>query len=643
MNNVLIDNVPIDKKETVSLAFLTDGGAGNLFVQLNFIYCVYLYLQDEAPRIIVFGHKSAELNRLLMEDAGFIKEYFPSTESNRGYDYDAFIHLEFFPDVLSEKPGLKDRSKKVYELLGTWKTFMSDTQRRCAIMHPVINYNAYIYALNHSRMVLDISDIDGRIGVSRDYKWRLTLEEGDDYLRDLGIERRGYITVQRGATPGSFQKESTKLWPIRHYEKLIELLKTLYPEKKIVQVGERENSGILNGADISLLGKTTWKELGILLRDAWLHIDGECGMVHFRRMLTDQPSVVLFGPTPVDFYGYKGNINIRSDVCREWCARLANSWSERCVRGYEEAPCMASLLPGIVAEQIAAWNVLSYIKEKKDPNIKKEESGIFFKNRELYADEEIRLDADHKRNFLDAYKIIHYEKTRVEIGQLKVFCVKEKGCSFIPLKDTAAYKALTEPSGWDIYEDYVRLLREKDYNRIHSPERFRKLAGRLDADGYSESIPILIDADNRILDGQHRAAWLAAKFGLSHQAEVVRIYRLCGETWDFFPFERIPRGSRVIIYGSGPIGESYIKQIDHTGYCEIIALLDRDTDSWNLHDRKRERMECSDPSMIKRLEGNYDYVVIASRGGKNMRDMKNTLLAAGVPDGRIVSYVNDVR
>lgn len=626
----------MNKKETVSLAFLTDGGAGNLFVQLNFIYCVYLYLQDEAPQIIVFGHKSAELNQLLMEKASFIKEYYPPTESNRGYDYDAFIHLEFFPDVLSEKPGLKCKSEKVYKLLGIWKTFMSDAQRRYAIMHPVVNYNAYIYALNHFRMVLDSLDMDGRIGVGKDYKWKLVLEEGDGYLKTLGIERWEYITIQRGATPGSFQRESTKLWPVRYYEKLIDLLKTLYPGKKIVQVGERKNSVVLSGADLNLLGKTTWRELGILLRDSWLHIDGECGMVHFRRMLTNQPSVVLFGPTPMEFYGYEGNINIRSNVCKKWCARLANSWSERCIRGYEEAPCMASLLPGTVAEEIAAWDFLSSARDKK-------EQSCFFKNTELYADEGIWLDADHKRDFLDTYKVIHYERTRMEIGQLKVFCVQEEGSSFIPLKDTAAYQALAEPSGWDVYNSYVRLLREKDYNRIHSPERFRKLVNRLDEDGYSGSMPILVDADNRILDGQHRAAWLAARFGLSCQAEMVRIYRLGGENWEIFPFERIPRGSRVVIYGSGAIGESYIKQIDYTGYCEIKALLDRNADSWNLMDRKRKRMECSDPSGIKRLEGMYDYVVIASRGGKNMRDMKNTLLAAGVPDDRIVSYANDVQ
>ena len=86
----------------LTLAFLTDGGAGNLFVQINFIYCVYQYLRNENPEITVFGHKSEELNHLLMGDAHFISHYYSPTESNLGYESDAFIHMEFFPDVLSE-------------------------------------------------------------------------------------------------------------------------------------------------------------------------------------------------------------------------------------------------------------------------------------------------------------------------------------------------------------------------------------------------------------------------------------------------------------------------------------------------------------------------------------------------------------
>ncbi len=618
----------------LTLSFLTDGGAGNLFVQINFIYCVYRYLEEDAPEITVIGHKSEELNSLLMGEADFIAQYYPPAKIGRGYESDAFIHIEFFPDVLSEKAELKQKSERAFGLISTWKNFMGDMQRRYGIMHPVVNYIAYAYAINNGRMVLDIADVRGHIGVPKDYSWRLSITDVGDYLASLSIAEDEYITVQRGATPGSFQKESTKLWPVRYYEKLIELLKRIFPEKKIVQVGERSNSEPLRGIDIDLLGKTTWRELGLLLKNAWLHIDCECGMVHFRKALTDKPSVVLFGPTPMDFYGYNGNINIRSNVYRKWCARLTNSWSEHCMRGDDEPACMTTIMPGTVMEKIAAWLRLLLVREGREDEVR-------FENDTLYADGSIRLDGTHKEKFLDQYKIVYYEQETIAVERLKVFRVEERGYSFVPLKDTAAYGVLSGRCGWEEYEHYTKLLQKNDYNAIHSMERFRDLISELYAKGYDKTIPILIDTNDRILDGQHRAAYLASKNGLSCKIEVVRIYRLGDESWDYFPFERVKRGCRVLIYGSGAIGESYIRQIDYTGYCTICGLLDRNPDAWNEIEKKQSRIECLSPCELSKMQGKYDYVVIASRGGKNMRDMKNFLLSEGVPKKRIISYVSD--
>ncbi len=622
----------IDKKR-LTISFLTDGGAGNLFGQMNFIYLVYHYLKEDNPEFTVFGHQSDELNRLLMEDAGFIAHYYSPTESNLGYESDAFIHIEFFPDVLSEKAELKEKSQKAYTLVSAWKNFMNDMQRRFCMIHPVVNYNAYIYAADNGKNVLNIADVEGIVDVPRDYCWHPALEDTEGYLASLGLAENRYITVQRGAAPGSFQKESTKLWPVRYYEKLIALLKHLFPEKNIVQLGEASNSEVLQGVDKELLGKTSWRELGLLLKGAWLHIDCECGMVHFRKALTDKPSVVLFGPTPMDFYGYDRNINIHSNVYTKWCARLTNSWSERCIRGDVEPLCMKTIMPGAVLEKIVAYAKLSQVKARKEADVR-------FTNETFYADESIRLDDTHKREFLEQYKIIHYERETIEAGNLRVFQVKEQGYSFVPLKDTAAYRVLSRKCDWNEYEKYIGLLQKNDYNAIHSSKKFRQLIAELDVKGYDETRPILIDTNNRILDGQHRAAYLAWKKGLSCKVCVVRIYRLGDETWDYFPFERIKRGSRVIVYGSGAIGESYIRQIDYTNYCELCGLLDRNFMAWNENERKRSRIECSSPDEISGYKGMYDFVVIASRGDKNMRDMRNFLLSKGVPKEMVISYVS---
>ena len=122
---------------------------------------------------------------------------------------------------------------------------------------------------------------------------------------------------------------------------------------------------------------------------------------------------------------------------------------------------------------------------------------------------------------------------------------------------------------------------------------------------------------------------------------MVRIYRLGDESWDYFPFERVKRGSKVVIYGCSEIGESYIRQIDYTGYCEIGGLIDRNADAWNVRKRKRDRIECQSPDDFVKDNQELDYIVIASRGGKNMRDMRNFLLANGIKEEKIISYVCD--
>lgn len=622
----------MNKDNVVSLAFFTDGGAGNLFVQMNFIYCVYQYLKDESVRIVVFGHKSKELNTLLMKRQDFISSYFPPEESEKGYDCDVFVHLEFFPDVLMEKADVEKKSPKLHELLSKWLNFMNEPFRRYGVLHPYTNYNAYIYGINTKRNVLNVMDIDGILGMGRHYKWKLNIGDGMCYLSELGLAKGEYITVQRGATPGSFLKGSPKLWPVRHYEKLIQLLKIIYPEKKIVQVGEEKNSERLSSVDIGLLGKTSWEQVGYLLDNAWLHIDGECGMVHFREALMAGPSVVLFGPTPIEFYGYEDNINIRSDGCPHWCARLTDSWLERCARGFETPPCMDKIMPETVMKQIVAWQRLSLIKEGKI------EQALLFKNKELYSEKEICIDEEYKKTFLDTYKIYYYERVNIRLDELKVFQTSDDGIKYVPVSDTAAYIAAIDDKGWAVYENYLKKLHEKDYNSIHTRQKYQELISDFEEKGYEIKYPILIDTERHILDGQHRAAWLAAQYSCDYETEVVQIACLHEEKWDFFPFEKIVKGSRILIYGAGSVGESYIRQIDYTGYCKIIALADRKPEIWNADRTKKKRIHCIFSAEVGRMMGSCDYVVIASRNNKNMRDMREVLISQGISHEKIVSY-----
>ena len=43
-----------------------------------------------------------------------------------------------------------------------------------------------------------------------------------------------------------------------------------------------------------------------------------------------------------------------------------------------------------------------------------------------------------------------------------------------------------------------------------------------------------------------------------------------------FPFESVKRDSRIIIYGAGSVGQTYLHQVSLTKYCKVIAIIDQD-------------------------------------------------------------------
>jgi hypothetical protein len=61
-------------------------------------------------------------------------------------------------------------------------------------------------------------------------------------------------------------------------------------------------------------------------------------------------SIAIFWPISEKVFGYPENINLRGDGCRDWCEWVSNDWEQKCLRGLNEAPCMASVSPEMVRE-----------------------------------------------------------------------------------------------------------------------------------------------------------------------------------------------------------------------------------------------------------------------------------------------------
>lgn len=96
-----------------------------------------------------------------------------------------------------------------------------------------------------------------------------------------------------------------------------------------------------------------------------------------------------------------------------------------------------------------------------------------------------------------------------------------------------------------------------------------------------------------------------------------------------FPFEAIPRGASVIIYGAGEIGQEYLKQIKMTGYCNPVCFIDR---------RFKECPPLPLPvtSVENINEYYFDYVVLALKVRKYVASIMDSLREQGVKDEQIV-------
>lgn len=70
-----------------------------------------------------------------------------------------------------------------------------------------------------------------------------------------------------------------------------------------------------------------------------------------------------------------------------------------------------------------------------------------------------------------------------------------------------------------------------------------------------------------------------------------------------FPFEYVPKDSRVIIYGYGVFGRAYISQIKETKWCSVVGVMDKKYE-------KLDNETILDISICKNC-GLYDYIVVA--------------------------------
>ena len=96
-----------------------------------------------------------------------------------------------------------------------------------------------------------------------------------------------------------------------------------------------------------------------------------------------------------------------------------------------------------------------------------------------------------------------------------------------------------------------------------------------------------------------------------------------------FPFGEVSSGDKIIIYGYGQVGKSYVEQIGLTQYCQIVAISDRMANFIEVPGyRVIEHKEIVDEA--------FDKIVIALENNRLAESAKKDLIDNGVEPSKIV-------
>jgi hypothetical protein len=332
------------------IGFRLKGGVGDIILSLNWLQNFHRFLGGTFAFDLYIQNKRGlcEIIQTLCREQTFVNQVLPSSQVKR--DYDLYVNMVRYPEILHYN---ESKIRILSPQLHQWCLAVDQFRRDHSIVYRSGSGGGYYMGLKlatlqgHHR--LQQADIDNLIQVESVFQPKI-LADTQETLAKLSLENKRFITMQRGVGAGD-RNMSTRLWLPQYYETLTRLMKERMPDVCIVQVGEQDKLPI-NGVDRDLRGKTSFEDIMVLMQQSGCHIDGECGLVHLRHFLKGGPSVVLFGPTDKQFYGYAENVNLQSDACAGGCEWITPVYTAKCACGFSENVCLTRLAPETVLKEV---------------------------------------------------------------------------------------------------------------------------------------------------------------------------------------------------------------------------------------------------------------------------------------------------
>lgn len=347
-----LNSAVLERKENeLSIAMVTSGGIGDHLLFANYLYCFLQKYGQKNIFVDVFFKDKFGIASHIFKEGGICRKYYEYNGVNELKErYDLVMNLAGFPAVEHKN------AKKIERLAPVLAEYLEKCEEYKRYCRNAFRGNAYGMSRLcelEGRRLIQRADVYGMLGMDQQYHYPLFIDEDEQaYLQTLGLESKKFITIQTGCDV--IYDTHVKLWPIENYVALVKMIEKNYPDLKIVQIGNsgkrcKEEAPECNVID--MVNQTNLEQAKVLLKHSRLHIDIEGGMVHLRYALGGGKSIVLFGPTSVEFFGYDVNCNIRSDVCSTSCYQMTEAWPLHCPKDKENVLCMEAITPEMVYEK----------------------------------------------------------------------------------------------------------------------------------------------------------------------------------------------------------------------------------------------------------------------------------------------------
>ena len=140
----------------------------------------------------------------------------------------------------------------------------------------------------------------------------------------------------------------------------------------------------------------------------------------------------------------------------------------------------------------------------------------------LLNDKRFTINEQFFNNYLLHQKIYKYSLSRIKLKKLKVKLFVKEGQHSYPIRESPAYKYLLGDK--NAYIDYIEFKNKKtNFIDHHSLSRFNDLINSINFNGYLDNNPIIINENNEIIDGQHRASYLLRHYGSNYKVNTLKI------------------------------------------------------------------------------------------------------------------------